>query len=347
MSADGYLEDEATRHAVYVQLYAMHNLEQVAAFITQAIDVAKSRVAEGLTAYGSRRYEQQIRVLQKDLAGIYTGMKGQLELELGAFARVETQYNADLLKQVVRPTVQLNTPSPQIVKSAARLDPMALEARKGVQKISISGALDEFGTKKTAEILSEIKIGSALGETTQAIAGRLAGLHQLQRDQATTLVRTVTNHVASEARNETLLANDDILEGWRWISTLDSRTSLMCQVRDRKVFGWDAPRPPGHWNCRSSFIPVLKAEYEREIPGSTRPAKGSDGQTQVRSSTSYQEWLERQSVAFQREVLGPSRYELMKKGELTLDRFVDVNGRTLNLEQLKALHPEAFEKAGM
>lgn len=347
MSADGYLEDEATRHAIYVQLYAAHNAEEIAAFIAQAIDAAKSRVAEGLSAYGTRRYEQQIRVLQKDLAGIYTEMKGQMELELQSFAGVEAKYNIDLLEQVVKPRVQLNTPSPQIVTSAAKLDPMALEARKGVQKISISGALDEFGTKKAADILSEIKSGSALGETTPAIARRLNSLHQVQRDQASALVRTATNHIASTARVETLKANDDILLGMRRIATLDSRTSLYCMSIDQTVIPLDGPRPPYHWNCRTTIIPVLKPEYERKIPGSTRPSVGPDGTKPVASDTSYPEWLARQSAGFQKEVLGPSRYALFKKGELPIERFTDANGKTLNLQQLREREPEAFERAGL
>ncbi len=347
MSADGYLEDESTRHAVYVQLYAAGQAEEVATFIVLAINTAKARVAEGLSTYGTRRYEQQIRVLQKDLAGIQSEMKGQMLLNLGEFAGAEAKYSIDLLGQVVKASVQLGVPSPEIVKAAALSDPMALEARKGMQKISISGALDEFGAKKSAEILSEINIGSALGEPTQVIARRLNGLHQLQRDQATALVRTMTNHIASTARAETLKENDDILKGWRWISTLDSRTSKICMSRDQKIYGWDDPRPPAHWNCRSSTIPVLKDEYHRDIPGSTRPSVGSDGIKPVKSDTTYSEWLARQSAAFQKDVLGPARYKLFSKGELTLDKFVNDNGRTLTLDQLRERNPLAFEKAGL
>ncbi|KQQ60147.1 phage head morphogenesis protein [Pseudomonas sp. Leaf127] len=347
MSSEGYLEDEATRHAIYVALFAMLKVDTVTTFITQAIEAAQDRVSAGLSSYGTQRYERQIQVLQRDLIGIYSEMKGQLELDLKEFAGVEAKYTADLLKQVVKPTVQLNTPSPQMVTSAATFDPMSLESRAGVQKISIRGALDQFGTKKSAEIISEIKIGAALGETTPTISRRISSLHQLQRDQAVSLVRTVTNHIASTARVETLKANDDILEGMRRIATLDARTSLFCMGIDQTIIPLHGPKPPYHWNCRTSLIPVLKAEYAREIPGSTRPSVGPDGAAPVASKTSYQDWLKRQPVAFQREVLGPSRYALFSKGELTLDRFVDTNGKRLNLEQLKKRQPAAFKAAGI
>lgn len=347
MSSEGYLEDEATRHAIYVAFFAAHEAETVTAFIAQTISTAKARVAEGMSKYGTQRYERQIQVLQRDLAAIQSEMKVKVVGDMQKLAAQEITYNIKVMEKVVRPTVQLHTPAPQIITSAATFDPMSLEARKGVQRISINGALDQFTTKKSAEIISEIQIGSALGEPSQAIGRRLTGIHGVQRDQASALVRTITNHVASTARNETLRANDDILEGWRWISTLDGRTSHMCQSRDQKLYGWDDPRPPGHWNCRSSSVPVLKKEYAREIPGSTRPSVGPDGTKPVASGTSYQEWLARQTVAFQKEVLGPNRYELFSKGGLSLDSFVNGNGKTLTLDQLKKRQPEAFKAAGI
>jgi len=45
------------------------------------------------------------------------------------------------------------------------------------------------------------------------------GMH---KEQIGSLVRTMTNHVASSARAETLKQNEDILQGHRWIATLDS-----------------------------------------------------------------------------------------------------------------------------
>ncbi|MNF18285.1 hypothetical protein D3C77_583350 [compost metagenome] len=52
-------------------------------------------------------------------------------------------------------------------------------------------------------------------------------------------------------------------------------------------------------------------------------------------------------MSFQKDVLGPARYELFSKGELPIDRFVDDNGKTLTLQQLREREPMAFERAGM
>ncbi|MNR02769.1 Phage Mu protein F like protein [compost metagenome] len=268
-------------------------------------------------------------------------------MDLTDFGAYEAEFNVTMLGKAVKAVVQFNVPAPEMVAAAALADPLELEARKGLQRISISGALDQFGTKKAAEIIGEIQIGSALGETSQQIGGRLSSVHQMQQDQASALVRTMTNHVASTARAQVMESNDDILQGWRWISTLDKHTTPMCQDRDQHLYGWDDPKPPGHWNCRSSSVPVLKDEFAREIKVSTRPAVGPNGAELVSSKTTYQEWLSRQPASFQRDVLGPNRYELFTKGELTLDKFVDDNGKTLTLAQLREKESAAFERAGL
>lgn len=274
-------------------------------------------------------------------------MKQQAVLDLTEFGSYEAEFNMSLLGKVVKAVVQLNKPSIAQLAAAALADPLDLEVGKGRQRISINGALDQYGTKKSAEIISEIRMGSALGETTGQIGRRLTSLGVQQRDQAQALVNTMTNHIATTARVEVLKDNDDILKGMRRIATLDSRTTLFCMGIDQTIIPLDGPKPPYHWRCRTTVIPVLKDEFAIEIPGSTRPSIGPDGVEQVSSKTTYGEWLARQPASFQRDVLGPSRYELFSKGKLPIDRFVDDDGMTLTLQQLRDREPMAFERAGL
>ncbi|MCE1067714.1 phage head morphogenesis protein, partial [Pseudomonas asiatica] len=111
---------------------------------------------------------------------------------LTEFGGYEAGFNMTLLGKVVKTVVQLNRPSIEQVAAAALADPLDLEVGKGRQRISINGALDQYGTKKSAEIISEIRMGSALGETTSQITRRLTSLGVQQRDQAGALVRTMT-----------------------------------------------------------------------------------------------------------------------------------------------------------
>jgi hypothetical protein len=57
----------------------------------------------------------------------------------------------------------------------------------------------------------------------------------------------------------------------------------------------------------------------------------------VDGRTTYQSWLKRQDAEFQNEVLGVERAELFRSGKVTLDRFVDDQGVTLTLKQLREI----------
>lgn len=67
----------------------------------------------------------------------------------------------------------------------------------------------------------------------------------------------------------------------------------------------------------------------------------------VPAKMTYQQWLSRQSAAFQDEVLGKAKGALFRRGDLTLNEFVDRRGNELTLAQLRRTHPEAFEQAGL
>ena len=68
---------------------------------------------------------------------------------------------------------------------------------------------------------------------------------------------------------------------------------------------------------------------------------------QVPGRTTYGEWIQRQPVELQNEVLGVRRARLMRAGELPIDRFVDKRGAKMSLAELAAREPDAFLKAGL
>jgi hypothetical protein len=114
-----------------------------------------------------------------------------------------------------------------------------------------------------------------------------------------------------------------------WLSVLDSRTSPPCIARSGKRYSADADhRPIGHgypwgagpgrlhYNCRSTFAPLVAGE---KPPNPDR----------------YADWLKRQSASTQDEVLGPTRGALYRAGKVPVEGFVNNKGRLLTLEQLR------------
>src|SRR5690606_7566723 len=84
------------------------------------------------------------------------------------------------------------------------------------------------------------------------------GILQITKRNAEAVARTAVNHTVTASKDELFRANADILAGLRYTATLDGRTTPQCRALDGKVFPLDkGPRPPLHFGCRSTMIPVL------------------------------------------------------------------------------------------
>jgi SPP1 gp7 family putative phage head morphogenesis protein len=94
------------------------------------------------------------------------------------------------------------------------------------------------------------------------------------------------------------------------------------------VKGWYIANGIITHNCRCLLVP----EVFDGVQGGTRASE--DGQ--VPTSTTFKEFLDRQSVGWQNETLGVGRAEMYRDGKITLKNLVDGSGRELTLTQLKA-----------
>lgn len=252
----------------------------------------------------------------------------------------EAEFSSKLFSKAS--TVDWATPASATLVSGVMASQMTVN--KGAS-VTIEDALRNFSVKKSRQILQTITDGVTLGDTTPTISRKLGEMiNTLQRRQLDALVRTVANNVSSVARNLVYEANSDIIDGYIWISTLDSRTTFICASRDQKVYQAPyGPRPPAHWNCRSTTIPKIKDEYDigKKLQGE-RPAVGAGGAEQVSSRTSYGGWLRKQPPEFVDEALGVERSKLFRSGKLTIDKFVDPTGRVYTLSELGRMNPIAM-----
>lgn len=129
--------------------------------------------------------------------------------------------------------------------------------------------------------------------------------------------------------------------------------------------------PPAHMNCRSVMVALIDGLGligDRPVVVDTRTRKQREvdfralakesGKTiqeiraewaarvvgRVPSTTTYEQFLRRQSSKFQEEVLGVTKAQLFRNGGLRLDQFVDRAGNELTLEELAKTAPEAFKR---
>lgn len=189
--------------------------------------------------------------------------------------------------------------------------------------------VDSWGESAIRRVNKSVSIGVAQGLTNQEIVQQIRGtrannfrdgvLGNATKREANAMVRTATQHAAMNAQAEVYRDNDDIIEGYIWISTLDGRTSATCRALDLQQFETDkGPLPPIHVNCRSSTIPKIKGV---DLLGNTTRAS-ADGQ--VPADMSYYEWLKGQDADFQDEVLGRTRGRLFREESMTPEKFSEL-----------------------
>lgn len=91
-------------------------------------------------------------------------------------------------------------------------------------------------------------------------------------------------------------------------------------------------------NCRSTMVPWLKsfqglgAKFKTQVPEGTRVSMNGS----VPRGLSYPDWLKQQPKKVQLDILGPKRWEMWQKDRLSLRQLVDMRGRPLTLEQIRA-----------
>ncbi len=208
-----------------------------------------------------------------------------------------------------------------------------------------------------------VRNGLLTGESTDKLARRLKGrlrfgqpgsLRQMAQaggevtavanHQVMAMVRTSINQVANASSQQVYEANQDVTKRYRYVATLDSRTSSICQALDGQEFDYGkGPTPPQHFNCRSTTVPLIDYKGLGITPPKPGKRRSSDGL--VPANQTYGQWLSNQSKAVKADVLGPEKVpyfnRLSRKYGPTkaIRKFVSQDGSELTLDQLKRRYP--------
>ena len=198
-------------------------------------------------------------------------------------------------------------------------------------------------------LTKQIRLAVIGGETNPQIVTRLkSALDIKNNNNIKTIVRTAVATVTSQAREQTYKENESVFKGYEWNATLDSRVRPEHLVLDGAMWDFEGKglnangvghkfrKAPDGWNCRCLLLPITKSFKELGIP-LDEVSKGTrssiDGY--VSSNLSASDWFESKSKAFQEEYLGKGRFELYKKGTITLSDLLNQQGRYLSLKELK------------
>jgi SPP1 gp7 family putative phage head morphogenesis protein len=233
----------------------------------------------------------------------------------------------------------------------------------------ISKAFRGIAVDQAERFSQVVRQGLLTGEPTPAIAKRLIGSLQFGEEgktvrqlvaaggqatavadnQVVALVRTSINQVANTASQQVYEANSDITSKYRYVATLDTRTSAICRALDGKEFPYGkGPTPPQHFNCRSTTVPVI--DYEGL--GFTPPPEGTRASAggQVPAGTTYGEWLAKQPLAVKAKALGAGKVAYFDKlsekygPSAAITKLVRDDGSELTLDQLRARYGAVEER---
>jgi hypothetical protein len=354
----------AVDHAIDLTHYSNGEVRKMLALLRSVDADLSARLFVALesmsaTRFTVQRLDQLLSNVNTLTAQIYTRAAEQLTGDLRQLAASEAAYQTRLLDSATPRGVLVSAPGVDQVFAAATAKPF--------QGRLMSEWFASLPVKRATRLRASIAMGFVEGKTVQemvtAVRGTKAqgykdGILQIDRREAEAVVRTAVAHVAAVARTETYAKNADLMAAEQWLSTLDSRTTPECQIRDRLMYTADEDHDPIghkvpwlagpgelHWGCRSTSVPVLRTE---ELLGiKLPPLQRASAAGPIGAETNYAQWLAAQPASRQDQILGQNRGALFRSGKLAFEKFFNNEGRLLTLDQLRASNEAAFKRAGL
>lgn len=351
------IADRAIRHAVYLQRYSTTTARKIVRFLDRDVipDVLANvqrrlaRVELGVDPgpWTTKRYMDMLAANAKIVGTAMEDARLGLTSELVNLSKVEGTFSTKLMEQSAESVgadlanVEFTVPSNQLLKSIVTERPM--------QGALLEDWFEDMAKITVNRISKEINVGVATGEGIDKIVRRLIGADEeggrggafgFTRRGLDALTRTSVSHTVNHARNATYLENPDLVEAYKWVATLDDRTTQQCMALDGQVFDLnDGPLPPLHVNCRSTTVPVVKKfEGEKDIEFKRTARDPETGEVEkVSGKIDYEDWLRGQPPEVQDDILGTGKAEVFRRGDLPLGKFVDENFKPLTLEQLEEI----------
>jgi SPP1 gp7 family putative phage head morphogenesis protein len=162
--------------------------------------------------------------------------------------------------------------------------------------------LDRIPRRGGALVARALQTGLIKGRSSNAIASEIRiGLNG-SLAKAIQIARTEINRAYRETSHQTYEANSDVLEGWIWLSALNSRSCVACVALHGSFHAIDE-RMKAHVSCRCTQVPAVKS-IDLGIQ------KGPD-------------WFAKQPAKIQKEIFNQeSKYKAYRDGELSLEDFV-------------------------
>lgn len=260
-TANEKLLDNTVNHSIDIQRFGNGVVRRMLAILNKADAKLTDELISALERMTPETFTvQRLDALLKEVRALngkaYTSVRTRLEVDLLDLVKSESDYQMDLFKDVLPISVSVARIDPEVVYTAAMSRPFQVSKDRAVP---LNEYLTGLSSDRAAKIRDAVRLGYLNSETTSQIVRSIRGtktqnyadgLMQTPRYHVEGMVRTAISHMSNFTAQRFYEANDGILKGVKWISTLDSRTSPVCQARDSVIYPVDSgPRPPAHINC--------------------------------------------------------------------------------------------------
>ena len=234
---------------------------------------------------------------------------------------------------------------------------------------------DGFRAGRTLNDMA-VDLRGTYNKSTKSYMGGI--LNGVNANRAEALARTGVSHYSNRARDSFAETNKKIIPESVFFATLDNRTTTQCLHFHLSRWKNDDPKKPVlplHFGERSVYLfagngidplegtrPVIGGkkgaadEFESRQDRTDKKVKYKGRKDldvftvdQVSAKVTAQKWLERQPRFFVESTLGKTRAKLFLDGGLKIDKFTNLQGRPLTLEELRATAEgeRAWRRAGL
>ncbi len=364
------LLDAEIGHAVDQQRYSNWLVRRIIGILNKADADLISQLTLALdqmppSSFSVERLESLLASVRQLNSTAYAAAGLELTAQLREYASYEAGYQLQLFQDVV---------PPQVVTAVGVNAVNLAQVEAAVLSRPFQGRLlkewaQSMESDRMTRIRDAVRMGFVEGQTIDQIVRRVRGTRargyadgiiEIDRRNAQAVVRTAVSHTAGTTRDKFYEDNDELIKELRWVSTLDGRTTPTCQIRDGKRYSPKTHRPIGHnipwlggpgrahFCCRSISVPVLKSWRELGVDvDEFTPTTRASMNGQVPADLTFGDWIQKQSVKKQIEVLGPDRAALLRTGGVKPDKFFNDYGKYLTLDELKEKDIAAFDRAGL
>ena len=332
------LVDDAIELHLDIERVALSKRAEIISLLQQLEQELIAKVAKGVTDWSKARIAKQLSEADAIIRQYYDSAAGVMLDTTTDVAQVSASATAQSLSVAVGAQVAIS-----VLPTSTFFETLAGDAI--IQGAVQAAWWDRQSLDTAFKFQTAVRQGLVAAETNQQIIRRVLDVTDMTRRNAATLVHTSVQTVANDAREKVFEDNADILSGKEWVAALDRRTCPVCGALDNKQWQVNGQpighskayaKPPIHWRCRCSMVPITKTFQElginaREL-STTRASM--DGQV---ADTSFENWLQRKESSipgFADKTLGKGRAELWRSGKITMDQMIE-GAKPMSLTALK------------